>query len=262
MFKLGMTQGGVRPSAIAVRTPNNALLKSYLSTAGSTLIANYSGDTGLFKDTGTTYCTASGDAIYQWQDQSGNNFHLSQATLANRLAYYPNQLNGLPTVRLNGTTSYMENQSAMYSTWPAITVFVLIKPTTVTTAGTWIDAYNASTTLGRYVIRTGFTSGYVSWYAGSFVQGPAATASAWNKIDAVFNGSSSYCRNNGGSDVGPSNIGTTASPFGGYGIRIGQGGSGGTFASGDIAEIIYASGTLTSAVRTQVDAYLQRKWGI
>lgn len=260
MFKLGMTQGGVRPSVIAVRTPTNALLKSYLSTAGSTLIANYSADAGLFKDAGTTYCTASGDAVYQWQDQSGNNFHINQLTLANRPAYYTNQLNGLPTIRFNGTTSYIENQSAMYSTWPAITVFILVKPTTVSASGTWVDAYSL-TSLGRYVIGTGAVSGYVTFSAGITATGPAATANAWNKIDVVFNGSSSYCRVNGGSDVGPSNVGTADSPFGGKGVRIGCS-SGGNYASGDIAEIIYASGALTNAVRTQVDAYLQRKWGI
>jgi hypothetical protein len=239
-------------------------LSSILQSYGSSLIANYASNVGLYKDNATppTPCSANGDAVYQWQDQSGNGFTLSQTTLANRLSYYTAQQNGLPTVRLNGTSSFIENQSAMYSTWPAITAFVVIKPTTVSVAGTWIDAYNASTTVGRYLIRTGVTSGYVSWFEGTLTQGPAITASQFSVISAVFNGASSYCRINGGSDVGPSNIGTASSPFGGNGIRIGAGGAGGYFASGDIAEIVYASGALTSTARTAVENYLNTKWSV
>lgn len=262
MFKIGNNAGAVRPNPFAVQIASVQGLKAILQSYGSSLIANYASNVGLYTDNGSTPCANNGDAVYLWKDQSGNNFNISQTTLANRLSYYTNQQNGLPTVRLNGTSAYIENQSAIGSTYASITVFIVIKPATVTTSGTWIDAYNSTTAAGRYSIRTGLTSGYVSWSEGIVAQGPAITASQFSVISAVYSGSSSYCRINGGTDVGPSNIGTTASPFGTNGIRVGQGGAGGVYANGDIAEIVYASGALTSAARTAVENYLNAKWSV
>jgi hypothetical protein len=45
------------------------------------------GDVGLYKDLGVTLATVGGDAIEQWNDQSGSNNNLTQLTLAHRPYY-------------------------------------------------------------------------------------------------------------------------------------------------------------------------------
>ncbi len=52
--------------------------------------------------------TQSGGLVSQWDDQSGNSRHATQATGANKPAYgYQRRLNGYPTVIFNGTASQM-----------------------------------------------------------------------------------------------------------------------------------------------------------
>ena len=45
-----------------------------------------------------------GDAVYQWQDQSGNGNHFVQATAIRQPEYKASLINGLPGVFVDGTT--------------------------------------------------------------------------------------------------------------------------------------------------------------
>ena len=47
---------------------------------------------------------ADGDAVYQWQDQSGNGNHFVQATAIRQPEYKASLINGLPGVFVDGTT--------------------------------------------------------------------------------------------------------------------------------------------------------------
>jgi len=62
-----------------------------------------SGDRGVYKNAGTTPA-ASGDAVQQWNNRSGNPRHAQQATLANRPKFAPGAVNGLPVVRFTAAS--------------------------------------------------------------------------------------------------------------------------------------------------------------
>ena len=51
--------------------------------------------------------TPSGGPISTWADQSGHGNNATQTTTGNKPALVPNVLNGLPVVRFNGTSSYL-----------------------------------------------------------------------------------------------------------------------------------------------------------
>lgn len=233
--------------------------------SGSTLFAWFAPTTlatpTTYQTTNTsTAAVADGDPVGNWLDLSGNNYSLIQATSGNRPTLKLNQQNGYPSIRFNGTTTSLARASALTTTYSAITVVAAFKSTTFTTVGTWIDAQSSSSA-GRYVIRSGQTSGYWSWSSGSFVTGSAGTANSWAVLNATFNGASSAFHLNGGTDS-TGNIGTANSPFGSNGILLGQGGSGGNWCSGDMLEICYYSGALSNANRTLVDNYFRTKYGI
>jgi hypothetical protein len=58
-----------------------------LPVAGA--LAWYKPETGLFTDAGTTPVASDGDLVYQWNDQSGNGYHLVQTTSGDRPIYRP-----------------------------------------------------------------------------------------------------------------------------------------------------------------------------
>jgi hypothetical protein len=55
-----------------------------------------------YSDAGST-AAEENDPVQQLNDNSGNDNHLTQATLAKRPLYIPNQINGRPIVRFDGT---------------------------------------------------------------------------------------------------------------------------------------------------------------
>lgn len=61
-------------------------------------------DAGLFQDAaGTTPATSDNDPVGLWQDQSGNNFHVSQSSAPNRPILKLNVINGLlPAISFSG----------------------------------------------------------------------------------------------------------------------------------------------------------------
>lgn len=92
-------------------------------------IALYAADRGVYTDAGTTPATLNGDAIYQWNDQSGNGYHLTQATLAKRptlsLTGGPNSK---PIITGDGTDDLIKCLTA--GVWPDdATVVAILKNT-------------------------------------------------------------------------------------------------------------------------------------
>jgi hypothetical protein len=69
----------------------------------------YDATTGLYNATsGGTAVTTNGGAIYRWEDQSGNGFHLTNAQ-SSPPTLVTNSLNGKPGVDFNGTNQILED---------------------------------------------------------------------------------------------------------------------------------------------------------
>jgi lysophospholipase L1-like esterase len=75
------------------------------------LKAYYKADAGLWQDTaGTTPAVANADPVGRWDDQSGNGYHLTQATAGNRPTLATNRFKGLPAVNfLTASSQWLTN---------------------------------------------------------------------------------------------------------------------------------------------------------
>lgn len=77
---------------------------AWLPTSASGLRLWLRAGTGYSQDSaGSTPATADADPVGRWADQSGNGYHVSQATDAKRGTLKTNQINGNSVVRFDGT---------------------------------------------------------------------------------------------------------------------------------------------------------------
>lgn len=88
----------------------------------SGLLFWFKADAGVFSDAGSTAAN-NGDTVQQWNDQSGNAIHASQATSGSRPTYRTNQINGLPAIDF-ATSKWM---SFTEQTTADFTLFVVVK---------------------------------------------------------------------------------------------------------------------------------------
>lgn len=69
------------------------------------------GDAGTYQSSGGSAAASDGDVVGEWQDQSGNGRHLTQATASLKpvLKTGANGINGVSVVRGDGTDDYLTN---------------------------------------------------------------------------------------------------------------------------------------------------------
>lgn len=94
----------------------------WVPTTPATPYAWYKADAGVYTDAGTTLATDT-QTVQQWNDQSGNSRHLSQATSGKRPVYRTGIINSLPVVRFAGTDDCMQATSISLSTFTIGVVF-------------------------------------------------------------------------------------------------------------------------------------------
>ena len=217
---------------------------------GANLIAWYRSDQGLYKDAGITPVSADGDAVYQWNDLSGNNYHLIQVTLANRPTWKTGQINGQPTVRFNGSSNFLLC-SAITSLPQPFSVIFVCKPSS-TVGFTMFDGVSSSN-------RAKINSSSSTWqlFVTSTLTGPTQTTN-WVVLNTLFNNASSGLHINGNSDttgaVGAAQNLTGITIGNNYALNAG-------YFPGDIPEIIIASGN-SLTLKSQADTYCDGRYAI
>lgn len=194
-----------------------------------------------------------GDPVATWSDLSGNGNHATQATAGLRPLYKTSILNGRPVVRFDGAGDYL----AVF--------FTLAQPEAIFLVGQWrapsdgqtlFDGNGANT---MRVLANGVTPVYrMLASGGDFTTSTPVTTGTFQVIYALFSGSSSALRINGGSaDVGNAGFGA------GGGIVLGALGDPGSLSSAvDLAEVILYNREPSNAERQRVERYLSRKYGI
>ncbi len=234
-------------------------------------------DAGAYTDAGVTLAT-NGQTIQQWNDQSGNNKHATQATAANRPTLITNALNGKPLIRFSTASGF--NQLLVPAIDLSVTnktdLFVVYKINSGNVFFENTADANAST--------TGFTM-YDNPQAGS---GSSVTLKGDVGYSAVYSHKDCdrYILAEGTFDKSASTneanvrVNTVLNPppvsqpfnsdntnnFGNNVSYIGYRGAGAANGalpmSGDIAEIILFSRMLTAAERTNVENYLISKYDL
>lgn len=194
--------------------------------------------------------TLNGSTVSQWNDKSGNGYHLTQGTAGSQPTYTSAGQNGRNIITFDGTSDTLSR-----STTPTVT-----QPFSVWIAMKW----NALTAEQRLMMCGSNLQIYLAptftMYAGSnaAVSGGDST-SVPIVYGLVFNGSSSVARRNG--SVISSSLAVGASS--GSGLRVGSHDNlaANTFASMSVYEIIGKSGTFSAGDITALEAYLKAKWG-
>lgn len=212
-------------------------------------------DAGAYVDAGSTLAT-NGQTVQQWNDQSGNANHASQATSGNRFTFVTGVLNGLPVLRsVNGKGMLLTSTIGT----GAFTIFVVgqYQNQSLFDNGNWIlDGNSGSANIG------------FRWPAGSdenqimLNNTPSTTTVSPNtfyQIGVKKSSSGSVAVNFriSQADAGSPTVGSTVNGL----DRIGIAGTN-LKLRGDLAEILFYESALNSTDIGLVETYLNGKWGV
>jgi hypothetical protein len=185
--------------------------------------------------------TASGGAVSQWNDLSGNARHVTQGTGANQPTTGTRTMNLLNVIDFDGTTDSLGNAAGMSQP------FTLVMAFQADANGGNIALHNQAQFLRK--------SGQWKLYAGGSEIGGGTSDAAAHVGSAVFNAASSQLWIDGGSIVtGDPGNGTTS------GLTFGTD-AGFAFFDGGLAEVTIYSTVLGTTDRQALEGYLKAKWG-
>ena len=222
---------------------------------------------GAFTDAGTTEAT-DGDNVQQWNDQSGNNNHVSQSTLSFRPNLETNIVNGRSVIRFNGSSDRLT--ADLGSPGAPLTVIAVTSFDAVNQGSDDYDfvvnlgagsGTNANLSIGRGASNSGFPDDYYSWDGNNNRTGPNLTGATFQILSAVHQSSSTFHElyldatsqsvtdySGSVSTDGTITIGAFPSPINHY-------------LDGDVAELIVFN-TIDSAERTIIENYLSSKYNV
>lgn len=201
-------------------------------------------------DTGSI--TSSGGLVSQWNDLSGNGYHLVQGTEANQPTTGSRTVNGLNALDF-GVADFMTSSPDPANTVQPISMYY----------GIQLD----STSGNKYQLESSFFDSCKLQLRDFNTNYYANAGTSWNPhsgVDTnlhmwgvVFNGASSVSSLDGTEVTG--NPGTNSYPgHDGNGIQVGAGSEG---FDGSIVEIVIAAAALDAPARAVLLNYYQTKWG-
>lgn len=233
----------------------------------------------------TSTISLSGSAVTQWNDKSGNGFHVTQSTSAQRPSSGINTINSKNVLTFGGddclTAATASDWNFLHNSTGATVFAVAIDDNTVdfeysifaNSVGSSergvglriaLDGANPRT-LSPFVSTGGGSGTLVSLISGgSFTQGTAFYVSGiWDNSNATL-ANRSLWRKNGGTQFGTNaqdDSPSSSNPA--RALLIGNNTNSGSYAyTGKIAEIILYTGVLSGTNITNLNSYLASKWGI
>lgn len=196
-----------------------------------------------------TIAQADASAVATWADSASTPHNLAQPTVGARPTYRTNVINGLPTVRFNGTQLMA---TAAFAIPQPATTFLVGKIAAVPGINTYfVDGLVANK---QALVAT--PSAYAI-FAGTSVISAGAVTTAFRMLAAIENAPSCKIWVDGGVGVG-GNAGTNAYD----GVTVGSGGGGVGLLTGDIAEVIVYNRALTLSEINTIGAYLAATYGL
>lgn len=228
------------PSVLATALPVTANLELWLDADDSSTI------------------TLNGSTVSQWDDKSGNDYHVSQGTASNQPTYTTSVLNSKSVVRFDGNDELLNGSATVVGGSTNRTVFIVFNSTagSVTYSVTLGDSTSTGQAFGiSREIAVRVNNGSRVWSTGAInsthsIVTIALDGTSTTDLSAWKNGSSLTA-----SSTSAQTINTAA------GIIVGNGTSGGNL-TGDVAEVVVYSSALSTTDRESVESYLSSKWGI
>lgn len=213
-------------------------------------------------------------AVTQWNDKSGNNYHLTQPTAARRPITGTRMLNGKNGVEFNGGQSLFNNSFPDLAGAPALEVFaVFVSDTSGKDDGVYGYSNNAATAGKVFALSTGDNSNgfrptgrhFNGLVASSDTQTIGTGLITLQSIaaDAIYSGEE-IIMNGVPSVVVPNNPNNKLALTGGAPqFAVGDYRDGNTaYFDGALFEVLVFDQVLTTAQRNEVGNYLAGEWGI
>jgi hypothetical protein len=206
----------------------------------------------------TDTITLNGSTVSQWDDKSGNVYHVSQGTASNQPTYTASALNSKSVVRFDGNDELTNGSATPVGGSTNRTVFIVFNSTggsAISYGVTLGDSTSTGQSFGvSKEIAVRVNGGNRVWTTAIDATHAIVTiildGTSTTDLSAWKNGSSLTT-----SSTGTQTINTAA------GIIIGNGTAGGSLV-GDVAEIIVYNSVLSTSDRESVESYLSTKWGI
>ena len=242
------------------------------ATLGSSVVAWYSADSGVYKDAGSTIAV-DGDTVQQWNDRSGNGNNLTQATAGARPTFNTTTFNGL-----RGITFAAGSSTALSSAANAINIgvttascFAVLKITASGTFGVVSLLGNGQTTDFGNVASSIFveelvTNPNLQTIANlNNIPGPLASfvvgIGGFYRFGSIYDGTNGNAYSN---NVFLPTAVATATNFttGTLCIGASQQSPNTAFFTGILAEVVLTKTALSSADRLNLDTYFRMKWNL
>lgn len=224
----------------------------------------YKADAGVFEDAGTDPAE-NNDPVQQWNDQSGNGFHFTQATLGFRPIFKTGIVNGKPVIRWDASGVQMSYATGSNLVTSPGTIFLVGSITDASADNTtFFDATADGTSpghragIGKTVDNTFMVTNYDGNLDTATKSGTTATVSIITRISDGANLSIGVndTRTSSLTSTASGNITGLSSTIT-YGVRWGI-----AFTACDIAEVVFYDSVLSEFNRKGVEGYLALKYGI
>lgn len=212
----------------------------------------------------------SGSNVTQWSDLSNSGNHASQATGANRPTLVTNAVNSLPAIAFNGSSQYLQCPTGLADFTAGASIFFVTKPTSIINNARFFDFANGTANNNIYLSEATSPAASASLFVynsstASSVNSTAnkLTAGSYQLLEANHSGagSASIYTNNALDNSGTVLNITNISRSGNY-IGIDTAKTAADSYSGQIAEILIYSKSLTDAQRASVESYLRAKYNV
>lgn len=207
----------------------------------------------LDADDATTFTFSSSTLVSQWDDKSGNSRHVSQSTVSKQPSRSSTYGSRTGVNFFGPSAQIMRTASATTLTQP-YTMFAVSAILGSTRSAARLFAHYS--TIGVQFVHGEVSANYSAYAGTAFVaSGSVPSTGVLQQGTAYINGSSSYTRSNG-SAGSTGNAGSNSLDL----ATIGASGNNSNYFTGDIAELLVYSGTLSTSDRDAIEAYLKDKW--
>jgi hypothetical protein len=196
-----------------------------------------------------------GAAVTSWTDSSGLGNH---AVTGDAPTFKTNIVNGLPIVRFNGSSNYLDSPAS--ASLSALTVFVVAKRSASAGTYTMVGAHTSGGGL-QFRMESSDSLGLLNEGIASIgTSSGTVSPSVFNLLHADLTNASAYHFFINNVAAGNSTTGVSLST--GQLIRIGMTDSSTERMNGDIAEIVLYDSVLNSTDRTAIAGYLLGKYAL